>query len=147
MLNGGVMKGTFLALIVAVLWGITPLIEKKALNYIEPLTAVFIIISMNFLVISFVYALMGKINIASLSSIPLNALFYLFLVSILAGVIAQYLFYKSLESSSPSKVVVITSMYPLITILTSGLFSKEIPSIKIIFGALLVFIGLFLVID
>ena len=106
------MKGEFLALIVATLWGITPLIEKKALDYIDPLTAVFIIICMNFLIISSVFIMFGKINIADLSSIPIKPIIYLAMVSILAGVAAQYLFYRALEASSPSKVVIITSMYP-----------------------------------
>ena len=141
------MKGTFLALIVATLWGITPLIEKKALNYIEPLTAVFIIICMNFLIMSSVFILLGKVDISSLSSIPLKAIFYLLLVSILAGVFAQYLFYKALEVSSPSKVVIISSMYPLITILATCMISREIPSIKVVIGAILVFFGVFLVMD
>ncbi len=141
------MKGTFLAFIVAILWGITPLIEKKALNYIEPLTAVFIIICMNFLTISSIYLILGKVDISSLLHIPLKAIIYLIIVSILAGVVAQYLFYKSLEVSSPSKVVIISSIYPLITILANSIISRELPSFKIIIGAMLVFIGIFLVIS
>ncbi|WP_421077618.1 DMT family transporter [Methanothermococcus sp. Ax23] len=141
------MKGEFLALIVATLWGITPLIEKKALDYIDPLTAVFIIICMNFLIISSVFIMFGKINIADLSSIPIKPIIYLAMVSILAGVAAQYLFYRALEASSPSKVVIITSMYPLITILATSIISKEFPSIKMVCGAFLVFMGIFLVMD
>ena len=141
------MKGEFLALIVATLWGITPLIEKKALDYIDPLTAVFIIICMNFLIISSVFIMFGKINIADLSSIPIKPIIYLAMVSILAGVAAQYLFYRALEVSSPSKVVIIDSMYPLITILATCMISREIPSIKVVIGAILVFFGVFLVMD
>ncbi len=140
------MKGTLLALIVAAIWGITPIIEKKALNYIEPLTAVYIIIAMNFIILSLIYLSFGKINLDSICSIPLNALVYLLVVSILAGVIAQYLFYKSLELSSPSKVVVISSIYPLITILVSSVLLGELPPVKRILGAILVFLGVFLVI-
>ncbi|WP_292460987.1 EamA family transporter [Methanothermococcus sp.] len=141
------MKGEFLALIVATLWGITPLIEKKALNYIDPLTAVFIIICMNFLIISSVFIIFGKINMADLSSIPIKPIIYLAMVSILAGIVAQYLFYRALETSSPSKVVIITSMYPLITLLATSIISKEFPSIKMVCGAFLVFMGIFLVMD
>ncbi|AEH07483.1 EamA family transporter [Methanothermococcus okinawensis] len=141
------MKGEFLALIVATLWGITPLIEKKALNYIDPLMAVFIIICMNFSIISSVLIIFGKVNITDLSSIPLRPIVYLAIVSILAGVVAQYLFYRALKISNPSKVVIITSMYPLITILASSIISREPPSIKMISGAFLVFIGIFLVMD
>jgi transporter family protein len=96
---------------------------------------------------SSVFILLGKVDISSLSSIPLKAIFYLLLASILAGVFAQYLFYKALEVSSPSKVVIISSMYPLITILATCMISREIPSIKVVIGAILVFFGVFLVMD
>jgi len=142
-----VVKGEILALIIAILWGISPIIEKRALNYIDPSTAVFIILSMNFIIISSVYILLGKINMNSLGSIPLKPFIYLAIVSILAGVTAQYLFYRALKFSSPSKIVIITSMYPFITIIASSILSRELPSIKILFGGILVFLGIFLVME
>lgn|GEM_PF-951973 len=144
--TGDTVKGEFIAILVAVLWGISPIIEKKALNHIEPSSAVFLRIMMDFAFISIIFLTAGKLNTNALFS-NIKPIIYLAIVSLLAGVTAQYLFYRALEASTPSRVVVITSMYPLITILTTIVLSRSIPSAKVIFGAFLVFIGVFLVVN
>ncbi|HID47353.1 MAG TPA: EamA family transporter [Methanothermococcus okinawensis] len=140
------MKGEVLALIIAVMWGIFPIIEKKALNYIDPSTALFLIVSMNFLVISSLYILLGKISIESLKSLPLKPVLFLAVVS-LGSVLSTYLYYKALKLSSPSKIVLITSIYPFFTIIANSVITRELPSIKILLGALFIFLGIYLVMD
>jgi len=135
-----------LALIIAVMWGIFPIIEKKALNYIDPSTALFLIVSMNFLVISSLYILLGKISIESLKSLPLKPVLFLAVVS-LGSVLSTYLYYKALKLSSPSKIVLITSIYPFFTIIANSVITRELPSIKILLGALFIFLGIYLVMD
>lgn len=125
------MKGEILALIIAMMWGIFPIIEKKALNYIDPSIALFLIVSMNFLVISLTYILMGKVSLGSLKTIPLEPVIFLGVVSV-AGVLSTYLYYKALKLSSPSKIVVITSIYPFFTIVANSILTRELPSIKMI---------------
>lgn len=135
-----------MALIIAVMWGIFPIIEKKALNYIDPSTALFLIVSMNFLVISSLYILLGKISIESLKSLPLKPVLFLAVVS-LGSVLSTYLYYKALKLSSPSKIVLITSIYPFFTIIANSVITRELPSIKILLGALFIFLGIYLVMD
>jgi len=140
------MKGEVLALIIAMMWGIFPIIEKRALEYIDPSTALFLIVSMNFLLISSLYILLGKVDIESLKSLPLKPVLFLALVS-LGSVISTYLYYRALKLSSPSKIVLITSVYPFFTILVNSLITRELPSIKIVFGAFFIFLGVYLVMD
>lgn len=140
------MKGEILALIIAMMWGIFPIIEKKALNYIDPSIALFLIVSMNFLVISLTYILMGKVSLGSLKTIPLEPVIFLGVVSV-AGVLSTYLYYKALKLSSPSKIVVITSIYPFFTIVANSILTRELPSIKMILGAFFIFLGIYFVMD
>ena len=140
------MKGEILALIIAMMWGIFPIIEKKALNYVDPSMALFLIVSMNFVVISSLYLLLGKVSIGSFKSLPVEPIVYLGVVSI-AGVLSHYLYYKALKLSSPSKIVLITSVYPFFTIITNSIITRELPSIKTIFGAFFIFLGIYLVMD
>jgi len=140
------MKGEILALIIAMMWGIFPIIEKKALNYIDPSMALFLIVSMNFLVISLTYILMGKVSLGSLKTIPLEPVIFLGVVSV-AGVLSTYLYYKALKLSSPSKIVVITSIYPFFTIVANSILTRELPSIKMILGAFFIFLGIYFVMD
>ncbi|HIQ39463.1 MAG TPA: EamA family transporter [Methanothermococcus okinawensis] len=140
------MRGELLALIIAMMWGIFPIIEKKALNYIDPSMALFLIVSMNFVVISLVYILTGKVSIGGLKSLPVEPVIFLGIVS-LAGVLSSYLYYKALKLSSPSKIVVITSIYPFFTIVANSILTRELPSIKMIVGAFFIFLGIYLVMD
>jgi len=140
------MKGEILALIIAMMWGIYPIIEKKALNYVEPSTALFLIVSMNFVIISLAYILIGKVSIEDLKSLPLEPIIFLGIVS-LGSLLSTYLYYKALKLSSPSKIVVITSIYPFFTIIANSVITRELPSIRIIFGAFFIFLGIYLVMD
>ena len=140
------MKGEILALIIAMMWGIYPIIEKKALNYVEPSTALFLIVSMNFVIISLAYILIGKVSIEDLKSLPLEPIIFLGIVS-LGSLLSTYLYYKALKLSSPSKIVVITSIYPFFTIIANSVITQELPSIRIIVGAFFIFLGIYLVMD
>jgi len=140
------MKGEILALIIAMMWGIFPIIEKKALNYVDPSMALFLIVSMNFVIISSLYILLGKVSIGSFKSLPVEPIICLGVVS-LAGTLSHYLYYKALKLSSPSKIVLITSVYPFFTIITNSIITRELPSMKIIFGAFFIFLGIYLVMD
>ncbi|GBF35829.1 MAG TPA: EamA family transporter [Methanothermococcus okinawensis] len=140
------MKGELLALIIAMMWGIFPIIEKKALNYIDPSMALFLMVSMNFIVISVIYILMGKVSIGSLKSLPVEPVIFLGIVS-LASVLSTYLYYKALKLSSPSKIVVITSIYPFFTIVVNSILTRDLPSIKMMVGAFFIFLGIYLVMD
>ncbi|AXI25049.1 EamA family transporter [Methanofervidicoccus sp. A16] len=140
------MKGEILALIIAMMWGIYPIIEKKALNYVEPSTALFLIVSMNFVIISLAYILIGKVSIEDLKSLPLEPIIFLGIVS-LGSLLSTYLYYKALKLSSPSKIVVITSIYPFFTIIANSVITRELPSIRIIVGAFFIFLGIYLVMD
>ena len=140
------MRGELLALIIAMMWGIYPIIEKKALNYVEPSTALFLIVSMNFVIISLAYILIGKVSIEDLKSLPLEPIIFLGIVS-LGSLLSTYLYYKALKLSSPSKIVVITSIYPFFTIIANSVITRELPSIRIIVGAFFIFLGIYLVMD
>ena len=140
------MKGEVLALVIAMMWGIFPIIEKKALNYVDPSMALFLIVSMNFLVISSLYILLGKVSIESLKSLPVEPIIFLGVVS-LGGVLSTYLYYKALKLSPPSKIVLITSVYPFFTIIANSIITRELPSAKTVVGAFFIFLGIYLVMD
>jgi len=60
--TGDTVKGEFIAILVAVLWDISPIIEKKALDHIEPSSAVFLRIMMDFVFISIIFITAGNLT-------------------------------------------------------------------------------------
>ena len=138
------MKGEFFALLAALCWGLCPIIEKKALELTDSPTAIFIKSLMDFIIISLIFTSTGKLMTMK---IDYRVVIYLTLVSLIAGIIGQYFFYRGLSLSSPSKVVVISSIYPFVTIMLSTLILGKLPSTKVWIGAVLIFIGIFLVME
>ncbi|EHP88578.1 protein of unknown function DUF6 transmembrane [Methanotorris formicicus Mc-S-70] len=96
------MKGEFFALLAALCWGLCPIIEKKALELTDSATAILIKSLMDFIIISLIFTSTGKLMTLK---IDYRVFIYLTLVSLIAGVVGQYFFYKGLSISSPSKVL------------------------------------------
>ncbi|RLI85949.1 MAG: hypothetical protein DRP01_05190, partial [Archaeoglobales archaeon] len=69
----------------------------------------------------------------------------LIVAGIIASGLAMVVYFKALKLSQASKVVPITSIYPLFTVIFSSLLLGESVSPKVVIGAILIVIGLALV--
>ena len=137
------MKGEFLALISALLWGIAPLLDKYVIGSgVSPYLANVVRVA-GALVFLLVITLLAKEF--STSKLTVKNTILLIVAGIIASGLAMVVYFKALKLSQASKVVPITSIYPLFTVIFSALLLGESVSPKVVVGAILIVIGLALV--
>lgn len=73
-----------------------------------------------------------------------KSIFFLIFAGILAGVVAQLVFYKALKMGEISRVIPITSCYPLFTFLLGWIFLGEEVTLSKVAGMLLILGGILL---
>ena len=134
------MEAFLLALLAAFIWGFVPFLEKLGLSSVEPTIAYLIrcggvLLGVAFTIIFFTphYSSIGKMGIKSI--------FFLVLAGILAGFVAQLVFYKALKMGEVSRIIPITSCYPLFTFILGWIFLGEEVTLSRVFGILLILGG------
>lgn len=127
-------------------WGIAPVVDKLALKESDPLIGLTVRgIAVLFTLLAAV-VINGKTH--ALVSFVRNDMYstLLFALSgLLAGVIAMLTYYGALQLAPTTKVVPVTSIYPLVTALLGILLLKEHMSITQIAGVLLIVAGVYMV--
>ena len=83
-------------------------------------------------------------NISSIGKMGIKSIFFLVLSGILAGFVAQLVFYKALKTGEISRVIPITSCYPLFTFILGWIFLGEEVTLSKVMGMLLILGGIFL---
>ncbi|MCF6153587.1 MAG: hypothetical protein E3K38_15145 [Candidatus Kuenenia stuttgartiensis] len=136
------MEAFFLALLAAFIWGSVPFLEKIGLSTVEP-TAAYLIRCFGVL-IGVVITISFTPTFPSLEKIGMKSIVLLVLAGILAGFVAQMVFYKALKTGDISKIVPITSCYPLFTFILGWIFLDEKITISRAIGVLLILTGIFL---
>ncbi len=137
------MKGELLALISALLWGIAPLMDKYVIGSgVSPYLANVVRIAG---ALAFLLIITSIVKDFSVSKLTLKNVLLLIAAGIIASGIAMVVYFKALKLSQASKVVPITSIYPLFTVIFSALILGENVNLKVVVGAILIVIGLVLV--
>jgi len=121
-------------------WGVSPIIEKLGLKNVEPLTALFIRTVAAFIIIWLVILLTGESN---LSSVSLKDIGILSLSGIIGGFLGMFTYFSLLKSQSASKIVPLTSTYPLVATLLAIIILKEKLTLSKVVGTILVVIGVY----
>lgn len=133
----------FLLIVTALLWGITPIIEKIGLAKVDPLAGVTIrsaIVTVGLFILTF---LLGKGN----SLIQLDGKSFLIFGAsgVMAGILGMWTYYTALKMEATSKIVPIAACYPLVTAFLSVLILKEGVTLPRVIGTALVVTGIWLV--
>ncbi|MBI5308867.1 MAG: EamA family transporter [Planctomycetes bacterium] len=136
------MEAFLLALLTALIWGFVPFLEKVGLSSVHPTTAYLIRSSGVFLGVVAVVAFTP--HASSLGKEGMKSIILLVLAGILAGFVAQIVFYKALKLGEISRIVRIVSCSPLFTFFLGWLFLGEEVTLSKSIGILLVLGGLFL---
>lgn len=137
------MKGEILALIAALLWGIAPLMDKYVVSTgVSPILANFIRVAGALIFLAIVTLVAKDFSFAKLT---FKNVTYLLIAGVIASGLAMIIYFQALKISQASKVVPITSIYPLFTVIFSALILGENVSPKVVVGALLIVVGLALV--
>lgn len=113
-----------IGILIALLWGIRPVLQKKILTDISPETVMIVGGTLYFIFIC-VYAYFNKDKVFNeLTKIDNQQQKILLLISI-AGFFASVLYYNALSNESSAKVVTITSIWPIFAILFGTIILNE----------------------
>ena len=114
----------FMGILIAILWGIRPVLQKKILNDISPET-VMVIGGILYFVLICIYMSFNKDKVFNeLNKINDEQKKILLMISII-GFIASILYYNALSKESSTKVVTITSIWPIFAIIFGVIILNE----------------------
>ena len=131
-----------LALITMIFWGIAPIFGKIGLTKLNPYIALAIrsfIIAIIMLII-----LLVRGGFKELIKVDLKSVAFIGLEGIFASLIGHFAYYYALKLGETSKVVPITSAFPLITLFLAILFLSEKITIFKGSGIILILAGIIL---
>lgn len=114
----------FIGILIALLWGIRPVLQKKVLHDISPQT-VMVVGGILYFIFIIIYALTNKDNVIKEISNLTNEQKKILLTISSVGFIASLLYYYALSKESSSKVVMITSIWPIFAILFGNIILNE----------------------
>lgn len=134
------------AIIVALLWGIAPILDKKGVGNLNPLVAALYrsFGAIIFLAIISIF-LYYKNEITINDFINFKSIWLILLSGILAGALANFFYYLTLKISKVSEVVPIVSIFPLVAVVVAFIFLGEKFNIKTVFGTISIILGVVLI--
>lgn len=136
------MEAFFLALLTAFIWGFVPFLEKIGLASVEPTAAY--LVRCSGVLLGVVILIAFTPQFPSFGKMGIKSIFFLMLAGILAGVVAQLVFYNALKAGEISKIIPVTSCYPLFSFLLGWLFLGEEITLSKAVGMLLILGGILL---
>lgn len=129
------------ALLIALIWGITPIMYKHLLDKYHP-TSVLALVSIVFIICIFVMSCYNYKEIANdFSKIDFNDICWVILVSLLGLFLANILQMTVLKDNDPSIVSPIIYSCPLFTLLAVYLLFNATLNIHCLFGSFLIVLG------
>lgn len=137
------MKAAALALLVASIWGVTPIFEKLSLVKASPFTVItirFIFTTICLVIVSFVS---GKYK--DFATVDGKTFLWIILAGFLGGIVGLFLYFVALKQDFTSRIVPIAATFPLFTVLYAFIFLREGISINRLAGAILIVFGLVLI--
>ncbi|ADL08923.1 EamA family transporter [Thermosediminibacter oceani] len=136
------MKSYIFALLTALFWGAAPILGKMGLAKLPP----FLALSLRSFTISAVLLATGLLS-GSFKNLSIETRSFLFIAGegLMASLLGQLAYYYALKYSEASKVVPISSAFPLVTVALAFLFLRESLTLKKFFGTLLVILGIILI--
>lgn len=120
------MISILLGLLIAITWGLAPVLQKQVLNNISPITTMLLInliITILLIILSLTYY---KNQIQSdLQNISYKNLQIISFVAVICGFIPGIIYYIILDKWDSSRVVITTSLYPIFTLIFANLILNE----------------------
>lgn len=133
-----------IAFIIAIIWGINPIIHKLLLNDISYHTII-IFSGITFFIASLIYSYIYYKDIYKDINKENNKIIYIIICAFLGLFLANILYYNALKyTNNVSIITTITALYPLVTLLLSYFILYEKISIINFIGIILIMIGIIL---
>lgn len=114
----------FVGIFIAILWGVRPVLQKKILNDISPETVMIIGGILYFILICGYLTIHKDKVLDEISKLSDEQKKILIIISIV-GFLASLLYYNALSHESSSKVVTITSIWPIFAIVFGTIILNE----------------------
>jgi transporter family protein len=132
-----------LLIVTALLWGVTPIIEKIGLTKVDPLIGVTIrsaIVTVGLFILTFA---LGKGK--ALMEVDGKGFLLFGASGLMAGLLGMWTYYTALRMEATSKIVPIAASYPLVTALLSILILREGVTLPRVIGTALIVVGIWFV--
>lgn len=114
-----------LGLLIAIVWGLAPVLQKQVLNNISPIT-IMLLINIIITVCVIIFSLFYKNQIQTdLQNISYKNLQIILFVGIICSFIPGIIYYNILDKWDSSRVVITTSLYPIFTLVFANLILNE----------------------
>ncbi len=137
------MKTAALALLVASIWGITPIFEKLSLVKASPLTVITLRFLFTTTIVVTISLVTGKYR--ELSTVDGKTFLWIILAGILGGIVGLFIYFVALKQDLTTRIVPIAATFPLFTALYASIFLREAITLPRIAGIVLIVIGLVLI--
>jgi hypothetical protein len=134
-----------LALVISLLWGISPVIHKHLLNKYNWITIMLSSSLVYFILVIIISLLKRKEIIADLMKISVRDAFVLISLPLFTVFIAQIIYYYILKEHESSIISALISSSPVFTLIISYLFLKERLDIYGISGIFAIITGVVLI--
>ena len=136
------MIGELAALGAALSWTVSAMLYKKALQETKPVSANIIRLTCTSVILFTLVLVLGKFT--AITSLPLNVVLLACLSGIIGLGVGDTLYMASLKSIGVARAVPLTCTYPLFNLLWAVLLIKENVTMPIIFGAIIITGGIWL---
>jgi len=134
------MKTAALALLVASIWGITPILEKLSLINASPFTVLTIRFVFTAMFVAVASIVTGKYR--ELSSVDGKTFLWIILAGFLGGIVGLFLYFVALKQDLTTKIAPITATFPLFTAIYAYIFLHEPITLLRLIGIVLIVLGL-----
>lgn len=135
------------ALIIALIFGISPIIHKYIFNIVPTVTpqTMFIFGGLFYFIFTLIFAICQKQTlIESVQNVPW-AVIFLFLIGTSVSFLANFLYFKIISKNASYLVSSLIFTSPLFTLILSYLFLKENITITSVIGIILITLGVILI--
>jgi DME family drug/metabolite transporter len=136
------MIGELAALGAAISWTISAILYKKALQETKPISANIIRLTCTAAVLLVFVVILGKFGI--LTSLPMDIVVLAIVSGIIGLGVGDTLYMASLKTIGVARAVPVTCTYPLFNLLWAVSFGKELVTVPVALGAIVIFAGIWL---
>ena len=137
------MSVIMLLLLTAIMWGVTPILEKVGLTRVEPLVGLTIRSVVVALLLVVFMLITGKTK--EILAVDSRTFLIFALSGALAGLLGMLTYFAALKLGATSRIVPIAATYPLVTALLSVLILGENVTLIRLIGTVLIVLGIWLV--
>ena len=145
--GGTAVLPTYLAFIIAFIWGLSPVLFKFFLHQSVPTYLIIFFQAFVYLISSVIYMLIWKRTEIGIDlQKNKNYIPFLIIIPFFSVYIANYLYIYALENKGNINVIAITiSLAPVVTMIFSYFIFREMLSLKAFIGFFIIVVGLLLI--